>query len=595
MFPDVEPSNITTDDSRSLSRTSYLGSSKPTLYQHARLSSTHSLLPPVPSTFSIPAGYAHAEILAGRTIRLRVVTPGRLTWAPGQHFFLCIPFLSIIDTHPFTCASVCDNQKLGNDGRMIVFLIRAKNGWTKDLWTTVVGLLAHGQRHPAGEVPVGTILPRTGVLLKAWIDGPFGSPVRTDWGVYSTAVIVAGGSGASFAISVLEYLCLCMAGRDGKSLGGTVGRRNSFSMQRIRFVWILRDFGELISVRLFLKEQFINDAHAAHLQWCASILHRCHLLVSQESLQLDLFVTNFNPPVSHAIRPSDAGSLPSGTPDTSYSLATPASIEVKGVALDQDDLIQAQMPDDDYVDLSYYMGDFTMNGELGHEEHRLDLTNFDGDNDDRVRGESTLNRALKKEGTIRRALTRKKQSRRTKRSSKLDEVPELPALPAEVVQQQLSLPILLEENDTPSGDALGRRQAAARASRLSVQSTVPSEPHEPSSIELDKPGYGDVYTGGSSQRMKRMSTISLASQASSMQALMREVVEEPQLELGEQEMQDISVMAEFARPGRPKVDLILRDEVSMAGGRVVVACEQYILISFSGLLRGLVKAVGQRR
>ncbi|KAH9996808.1 hypothetical protein BJV77DRAFT_1085642 [Russula vinacea] len=447
--------------------------------------------PPVPSTFSIPAGYAHAEILAGRTIRLRVVTPGRLTWAPGQHFFLCIPFLSIIDTHPFTCASVCDNQKLGNDGRMIVFLIRAKNGWTKDLWTTVVGLLAHGQRHPAGEVPVGTILPRTGVLLKAWIDGPFGSPVRTDWGVYSTAVIVAGGSGASFAISVLEYLCLCMAGRDGKSLGGTVGRRNSFSMQRIRFVWILRDF--------------------AHLQWCASILHRCHLLVSQESLQLDLFVTNFNPPVSHAIRPSDAGSLPSGTPDTSYSLATPASIEVKGVALDQDDLIQAQMPDDDYVDLSYYMGDFTMNGELGHEEHRLDLTNFDGDNDDRVRGESTLNRALKKEGCC-----------------------------------QSFAPVC----------------------------TVycPSEPHEPSSIELDKPGYGDVYTGGSSQRMKRMSTISLASQASSIQALMREVVEEPQLELGEQEMQDISVMAEFARPGRPKVDLILRDEVSMAGGRVVVAC-----------------------
>ena len=37
---------------------------------------------------------------------------------------------------------------------------------------------------------------------------------------------------------------------------------------------------------------------------------------------------------------------------------------------------------------------------------------------------------------------------------------------------------------------------------------------------------------------------------------MREVVEEPQLELGEQEMRDISVMAEFARPGRPKFDTI---------------------------------------
>jgi len=92
-----------------------------------------------------------------------------------------------------------------------------------------------------------------------------------------------------------------------------------------------------------------------------------------------------------------------------------------------------------------------------------------------------------------------------------------------------------------------------------------------------------------------MSTISIASQASSMQALMREVDEEPQLELGVQEMRDISIMAEFARPGRPKLDLILRDEVGMAGGRVVVACERYILTSFPGLLKGLAKAVGHRR
>jgi hypothetical protein len=67
--------------------------------------------------------------------------------------------------------------------------------------------------------------------------------------------------------------------------------------------------------------------------------------------------------------------------------------------------------------------------------------------------------------------------------------------------------------------------------------------------------------------------MSVASQESSRQALIREVAEEPQLELGEQEMRDISVMAEFARPGRPKVDMILRDEVSRAGGRIVAACE----------------------
>ncbi len=193
------------------------------------------------------------DVESGSSLSMgRFVPPGRLIWAPGQHFQICIPLISKFSSHPFTVASICDTQKLGNDGRTIAFLIRAKNGWTKDLWTTVVGLLSHGQRHPPNEIPEGTILPTTGVLLKAWVDGPFGSPERTNWSVYSTAVIVAGGSGASFAISVLEYLCLCMAGRDGRSLGGTMGRGDSFSMRRIRFIWILRDFGEL-SVRMLLE------------------------------------------------------------------------------------------------------------------------------------------------------------------------------------------------------------------------------------------------------------------------------------------------------------------------------------------------------
>jgi hypothetical protein len=315
------------------------------------------------------------------------------------------------------------------------------------------------------------------------------------------------------------------------------------------------------------------------MQWCASILHRCHLLVATESLQLDLFVTNFNPPPSHALRPSDAGSLVlSSASDTSFSLATPASIEVKGVALNQDDLIEAQMPDDDYVDLGYYMGDYTMDGELGHEEHRLDLTNFDGDNDDRVRGENTLNRTLKKEGTVRRAITRKRtESRRPKRFSGArvpSGLPSLPTFSEEAGRPQPSPPAhSLESPAAPSGDVLGRQHAAAiKSAHLFIQSTDPSVPHAPSSIELDRSGYEDGYKERP-QHMKRMSTISIASQESSRQALIREVVEEPQLELGEQEMRDISIMAEFARPGRPKLDMILRDEVGTAGGRIVVACE----------------------
>lgn len=215
---------------------------KPHHSNHPSTSSTTSFLTPFLPTFTIPVGYGHAEILAGRTIRLSIITPGELTWAPGQHFLLCIPSVSRLASHPFTCASVCDEQKLGDDGRMITFLIRARNGWTKKLWTLVVSLLADGRRYPEQE-PLGDItLPSSGVLLRVWVDGPFGSPAKTNWGLYSSAVVICGGSGVSFGVSVLEFLSLCMAGRNGRFLGGNVGKVSA--MRRIRFIWILRDFGK---------------------------------------------------------------------------------------------------------------------------------------------------------------------------------------------------------------------------------------------------------------------------------------------------------------------------------------------------------------
>jgi hypothetical protein len=282
-------------------------------------------------------------------------------------------------------------------------------------------------------------------------------------------------------------------------------------------------------------------------------------------------VTNFNPPVSQPLGFNDTtSSMPFGEPSDTSSATIP-TFDVKGVEFDQTDLIDAQMPDDDYVDLSYYTGGYTENGELGHEEHQLDLTNFDGDNDDRVPGESTLSRAVKKEGTIRRAITRKKkESRRTKRGVGLKALPDLPTVPMEAEKPQLSPPARLGADSTTfGGDTLGWHQAATRSSRLSVQSLAPSTQRAPSPLGWDVSEHGE----GSMGHSKRLSTASVASHAPSMQALMRETIEEPQLEVDEQEMRDISIMAEFARPGRPKVDLILRDEVEMANGRIVVACE----------------------
>jgi hypothetical protein len=220
---------------------------KSSLEQTPTSAENHFLLPPpsAANAYVPPTGYAHVELLAGRTVRLTIATPGYVSWAPGQHFLVTVPCISRFLSHPFTCASLCDEQIAGSEGRTLVFLIRAKQGWTRDLWDTVIGLLSADCKFPTCESHPVQVLPKTGVLMRTWVDGPFGSCARNDWGAYTTAVLVAGGSGVSFTLAVMEYIALCMVGRNGRFLGGSGASRGAFKTDRIRFVWIVREFCEL--------------------------------------------------------------------------------------------------------------------------------------------------------------------------------------------------------------------------------------------------------------------------------------------------------------------------------------------------------------
>ena len=213
----------------------------PLIQKHSRVPTKVETLMTSPSAYIPPVGYAHAELMPGKTIRLVVLTPECRAWAPGQHFLLTIPSLNKLTSHPFTVGSVCDQQSSNPAGRLLVFFIRAKAGWTKMLWDTIVALSVRGKFHCDGEEPPqGTYLPNRGVLLRTLVEGPLGSVARTDWIEYSSVLLVAGGSGVSFGLSVLVYLCLCMSGRDSRYLGGS---SKPFSrVSRVRFVWLAREF-----------------------------------------------------------------------------------------------------------------------------------------------------------------------------------------------------------------------------------------------------------------------------------------------------------------------------------------------------------------
>lgn len=132
-------------------------------------------------------------------------------------------------------------------------------------------MVSHNQQHIQGEkLPNSTTMPSTGVLLKMYVDGPFGSAVRARWGEHSTVVIFVAGSGVSFGLSILEYVCLCLAGRDGRYLGGRPGgwASKGFNTRRVKFVWMIREFGEYpifcIVLVDFLMDSIYKSIHSTY-------------------------------------------------------------------------------------------------------------------------------------------------------------------------------------------------------------------------------------------------------------------------------------------------------------------------------------------
>jgi hypothetical protein len=219
-------------------------SSIPALYTaspllKSRISTASSTLPPV--------GYALAQLLPGKTIRLTINTPSAVRWLPGQHVTLTIPSVKLLQGHPYTILSVDEHGQgieplfVGSNSTAspIVLLIRAQKGFSKSLWDVVVRKRSEQERNSS------TMTAIAGVNLRAYISWPTGSSARDNWGLYSTIVIAVGGTGCSFGLSILEYACRRMARRDAMArVGRKIDKAEGIAFQttRVRFVWTLRDY-----------------------------------------------------------------------------------------------------------------------------------------------------------------------------------------------------------------------------------------------------------------------------------------------------------------------------------------------------------------
>jgi predicted ferric reductase len=141
---------------------------------------------------------------------IKITIPTQVRWRPGQYIYLRMPGISVFENHPFTIASLCDEDfpsEYGEGYRDMVIVFRPFGGFTNKVLQTA---LEHGPWH----------------TYRAFIDGPYGGMQRRIE-AFDDVVLIAGGSGITAIIS--QLLTLIKKMRDGKAV-----------TRKIHVIWALK-------------------------------------------------------------------------------------------------------------------------------------------------------------------------------------------------------------------------------------------------------------------------------------------------------------------------------------------------------------------
>ena len=163
--------------------------------------------------------------LAHSTTRVVIANPP-IKWRPGQHVFLSCHSIVLLQSHPFTIASI------PADGQM-EFLVKAETGGT-------MRFFRHAEKRQA--LPQSAGIPCTRTVV---IEGPYGCvrPLRQ----FDSVILLAGSTGVTFTVPLLRDIV------QGWTQKGTLGHDTAsvFSSptgavtRHARFVWVVKSRGQL--------------------------------------------------------------------------------------------------------------------------------------------------------------------------------------------------------------------------------------------------------------------------------------------------------------------------------------------------------------
>ncbi|KAI3336286.1 hypothetical protein HD806DRAFT_473209 [Xylariaceae sp. AK1471] len=123
----------------------------------------------------------------GNSMTVLTITDVHFEWSAGQHLYLWIPRIGLLETHPYTIATshplpgtcICNSIQL---------VVRSHNGFSKRLNQFAQKLDASGKKD----------------TVRAIVVGPYGRPPR--WDIFETLILISASTGASFTLPILESL-----------------------------------------------------------------------------------------------------------------------------------------------------------------------------------------------------------------------------------------------------------------------------------------------------------------------------------------------------------------------------------------------------
>ncbi|KAH9918083.1 uncharacterized protein B0H18DRAFT_1032519 [Fomitopsis serialis] len=177
-------------------------------------------------------------------------------WRAGQHVRIKVLSMGMgiygwMEPHPFTIASVAENA----NGQGLTLMCKKAGDWTGKLYS-----LAQGSKDSESQM---------GKDVTVLVDGPYGGPGNTIVTSYSGAMLVTGGSGLTYALSLVEEFL-------------QKGMQGTSSVLVAEFIWSVPSPSHLFPM-IPIFTQLLDQAALANLSLRISVFYT--RAVAEDALQ----------------------------------------------------------------------------------------------------------------------------------------------------------------------------------------------------------------------------------------------------------------------------------------------------------------------